>query len=161
MSSNTDDKTIKIISPTVHSVIDYAAIVVLVIAPSAFGLAGVFAYAAYGLAVAHFLLTITTRFDGGMFEVLSFRVHGLLELLIALGLIVSPWIFQFADMVVERNFFLLFGILLFGVWILTDYTQSQQRSRAEEASTVDKETSEDTADEQTEENEGGSNNQDA
>jgi hypothetical protein len=160
MSSTKDNTTIKIITPTVHSVIDYAAIVVLVIAPSVFGLGGVFAYGAYGLAVAHFILTITTRFDGGMFSVLSLRVHGLLELLIALGLIVSPWIFQFADMVVERNFFLLFGIVLFGVWILTDYTQTGQSAHVKDASETDKQAPEGAADDQAEEGEAESNNED-
>lgn len=121
-------KQLKVISPTIHSVIDYVIIAVLLVSPSVLELTGVFAYGAYGLAAAHFLLTITTRFAGGMFSVLSFRAHGVIELLIALGMVVSPWVFQFANQADPRNFFLTLGILLFALGFFTRY-QPYQKER--------------------------------
>lgn len=112
---------IKVITPTVHGVLDYIIIAIFLVAPSVFGLTGVFAFGAYGLAAAQFLLTVTTDFAGGLFRVLSLRIHGLLELLVAIGMIVSPWIFYFANQPTERNFFLFFGIFIFIIWLLTDY----------------------------------------
>jgi hypothetical protein len=121
MNAQENDTGIKIISPTVHSLFDYAFFVLFVVAPSVFELTGVFAYGAYGLALAYFLLSITTRYVGGLFDVLSLRVHAVLELLIALGMIASPWLFQFAGQPVVRNLFVLFGVVIFIVWILTRY----------------------------------------
>ncbi len=121
MKSSPQDLAIKVITPTVHSVLDYAAAIFLLLSPSLFGLSGVFAFGAYALGVAHLILTISTRSPGGLFEALSFQIHGLIELLIAIGMIISPWIFVFSDMAVERNFFLLFGIVMFVIWFLTRY----------------------------------------
>lgn len=144
MSMETDDNgtNIKVISPTAHGVLDYLVIVIFVIAPSLFGLSGVFAYGAYGLAAAHFLLTITTRFASGLFSVLSIRIHGLIELLVALGMIVSPWVFRFASQAGPRNFFLIFGIVLLALGFFTRYRprahqpdddDTQQSSATDEA----------------------------
>lgn len=127
MSQDADDTSIKIISPTTHGVIDYAFVALLFAAPSVLGFTGAFAYACYALGVVHLLLTITTRFAAGLYGVLSFRTHGLIELLVAIGLVISPWIFNFADLAVERNFFFGFGLLVFVVWMLTLYRQPKAK----------------------------------
>lgn len=127
MDNQLSNSQIKIISPTVHGVLDYVVVVLLLISPTLFELSGAFAFAAYALGLVHLLLTVTTSFSSGLFSVLSFRFHGLLELLIALGLIISPWLFAFTDLAVERNFFLLFGVAVFITWLLTGYVSKGKR----------------------------------
>lgn len=118
----------KPISATVHSVIDYVIILVFLLAPSVIGLTGVFAFGSYGLAAAHLLLTVTTQSAAELFPVLSFRIHGLIELVVAFGLVVSPWLFNFAAQSTPRNFFLVSGLLLIVIGFFTQY-QSQDASQ--------------------------------
>lgn len=131
METNTEGQHLKIIPPTLHSVIDYILIAVLLISPSILELAGLFAYGAYGLAVVYLLLTLTTRYAGGMFSGMSFRAHGVFELLLALGMIVSPWVFQFADQADPRNFFFVLGIVVFALGFFTRY-QPVERDSSED-----------------------------
>jgi hypothetical protein len=152
--SDTDTKiqppAIKVISPTTHGVLDYLVVAIFLIAPSVLGLTGVFAYGAYGLAAAHFLLTVTTDFASGLFPVLSLRIHALFELLVSLGMVVSPWIFGFSGDPIARNFFLGFGILIFAVWLATDYGLwvDEGRSDVSSGSDVSKSTDEGSEDKQ-------------
>ena len=130
MSKDTDNiSAVKIISPTFHGILDYVVVAIFLMAPSVFGLSGAFAYGAYGLATIHFLLTVTTRFAAGLFSVLPVRAHALIELIVAIGMVVSPWVFQFADQAAPRNFFLLFGIVLFVLGFLTQYQSKSKEDR--------------------------------
>lgn len=121
MQSNTE-ASIKIIPPTAHGVFDYLAVVVFAILPSLVEpIIGWFAIFFYLLAGAHLALTLATRFSAGMFDGISFRIHGLIELLVAILLVVCPWIVGFNDLTVVRNTFVISGMALFVVWLLTDY----------------------------------------
>ena len=110
----------KPISPTFHAILDYAAVVLFAVAPTVFGLTGLAAVAAYIAAVAHLALTVVTRTGLGMFTIIPLRWHGLLELIVSLVLIVLG-IAAFGAEATARSFFVLVGMLLFGIWILTDY----------------------------------------
>jgi hypothetical protein len=90
-------------------------------APMVFGFTGPAASALYWLAGMHLLMTGITDFPYGMFKVIPFRIHGALDVLGGLFLLVAPWVLGFAADGGPRNFFLATGVLGFAVIALTDY----------------------------------------
>ena len=87
-----------------------------------FGFSGQPASALYWLAGIHVLMTGMTDIPYGMFKVIPFRIHGAIDALAGLFLIVAPWILGFAGDADSRNFFLAVGVLGLVVVALTDYT---------------------------------------
>jgi hypothetical protein len=110
------------ISPRVHGILDYAAVAIFVNAPLVFGFSGTAASALYWLAGIHVLMTGITDFPYGMFKVIPFRIHGAIDGLGGLFLVVAPWVLGFAADARSRNFFLAMAILGFAIIALTDYT---------------------------------------
>ncbi len=87
-----------------------------------FGFTGRPASTLYWLAGIHLLMTGMTKFPYGMFKVIPFRIHGVIDALAAVFLIGAPWIVGFAADTNARNFFIGVGLLSFVVIALTDYT---------------------------------------
>ncbi len=113
----------KFISPRLHGIIDYAAVLVLLNAPTVFGFVGRPAKLAYWLAFIHLLLTGITSMPLGAFKLVPARVHGYLELVVGILVALSPRILGFGEIPAARNFFVAFGIALIGVYFLTQYAQ--------------------------------------
>jgi hypothetical protein len=106
----------------VHGILDYAFVAVFLNAPMVFGFTGQSASALYWLAGIHLLMTGITDFPYGMFKVIPFRIHGAIDALAGLFLIVAPWVLGFSADAAARSFFLGLGVLTFVVIALTDYT---------------------------------------
>jgi hypothetical protein len=87
-----------------------------------FGFHGTPAATVYWLAGIHLLMTGCTDFPLGFFKWIPFRIHGVIELLAGLFLIVAPWIFGFSRDYAARNFFLAIGFVVLAVVALTDYS---------------------------------------
>jgi hypothetical protein len=88
-----------IISRRIHGILDYVVALILILSPRLFGLEVGTAAARIPVilgwaAVAYSLLT---RYELGLFKVLSFRAHLAVDLLHGVFLATSPWIFGFAD----------------------------------------------------------------
>jgi hypothetical protein len=111
------------VSARVHGVLDYAMVAAFLNAPMVFGFHGTPAAVAYWLAGIHLLMTGFTDFPVGFFMWIPFKIHGLIELLAGIFVLVAPWIFGFAQEVAARNFFLGIAIILLVVVALTDYSQ--------------------------------------
>ena len=109
------------LKPRLHSYLDYAAIVFLFLAPSLFSLDGTPATLLYSVAIAYLGLVLLTAYPGGALRVIPFTIHGAIEFITAIGLIASPWLFQFAADGIARNLFVILGASLFVVWLVTDY----------------------------------------
>lgn len=116
----------KPITPRVHGILDYAIVAIFLNAPMVFGFTGTAASSLYWLAGLHLLMTGCTNFPYGMFKVIPFRIHGAIDLLGGLFLIVAPWVLGFSGDAGPRNFFLAVGILGFAVIALTDYTPREE-----------------------------------
>ncbi|MFL5483314.1 MAG: SPW repeat protein [Gemmatimonadaceae bacterium] len=113
----------KPISARVHGVLDYAVAAVFLNAPMVFGFQHTTASKiAYWLTGIHLLLTACTDFPLGPFKWIPFRIHGAIELVAGLFVLVAPWIFGFSGQEVSRNFFVVMGVLILIVAALTDYT---------------------------------------
>ena len=115
-----------------HGVIDYLLVLILVIGPGVAGFRGHQATLCYLLAAVHFALTILTRFPLGVLKHIGFPIHGAIELMVGVLLIVLPWIASFARGVLSRNFFVAIGALIVIIWFLTDYRGLRAAGRASE-----------------------------
>jgi hypothetical protein len=119
----------RILGPVSHGIIDYAMVILLAVGPGVAGFTGPQATICYGLAVVHFLLTIITRFPLGVLKTLPFWLHGTIEIVVAVMLVILPWLAHFSAGVHSRNFFVAIGVLIGVIFLLTDY-RSADRGRA-------------------------------
>jgi hypothetical protein len=112
----------KVLSPRVHGMLDYATVALFALAPTLFDFSGPYATACYVLAGGYLLITLLTDFPMGVARVIPFPMHGGLELVSGLALLAVPFLFGFHDDNHEaRNFFMGMGILFLGSWLLTDW----------------------------------------
>ncbi len=111
----------KIISPTNHGYLDFATVVIFLLAPTLLGLNELPAMLAYGLAVIHLAVTLATDFSFGVIKLIPFTLHGWIERLVGPLLVVIPFILGFANEAVARNFYIFIGMIIIIVGVLTDY----------------------------------------
>lgn len=111
----------KILSPRVHGYLDYAVVLLLALAPTLFDFTGTPAALCYILAILHAGISLMTAYPLGFARVIPFTVHGAIELVAAIGIILAPYLFDFSHLAGARNFFLISGVALAGVWLTTDY----------------------------------------
>lgn len=108
----------KILAPRVHGFLDYLTVVVFAAAPAAFGLTGLAATLSYLLAAVHLVMTVLTAFPLGVVMKVPFRLHGAVELVVGLVLVVlSVALFDG----IARTFYLVMGVVILAVWAATDY----------------------------------------
>ncbi|MBA3769238.1 MAG: hypothetical protein H0X08_01820 [Blastocatellia bacterium] len=115
----------KILSPKIHGYLDYVVVIAFAVAPSVLGLAGLPATLAYILAVVHLLLTLVTAFPVGLLKLVPFTIHGWIELVVSIGLIALPFVAGFSETPAARNFYITFGVVIFLVWLTTDYGSTE------------------------------------
>ena len=111
----------KILSPRNHGYLDYGVVLIFLLAPTLLGLSGLPAAIAYTLAVVHLALTLITAFPLGIAPILPLKIHGFIELIVSIALVLLPWILQFSNVPVARNFYVIMGGLIFMVWLVTAY----------------------------------------
>ena len=121
----------KIISPTLHGVLDYLTCALFAVAPSLFGFTGTYATVCYILAGGYLLITLLTNMPLGAIKTIPFWLHGRLEFISGLVLIVSPWLFGFANNSdTARNFFVAMGVVFLLVFLCTQWRAQEQRTPA-------------------------------
>lgn len=103
------------VGPRLHGLLDYVTVAVFLAAPSVLGFTGLSAGACYVLAVAHLLLTMLTDFPLGVRGSVSFRLHRAVEFLVAVVLIVGPWILAAEVPLSGRVFFGAMGAAILAV----------------------------------------------
>ena len=111
----------RILRPLPHGIIDYAMVLYLAAGPSVVGFRGKQAMICWALAVVHLLLTVLTRFPAGIVKIVRFPLHGAIELVVGLLLIILPWLANFSKGLLSRNFFVATGALILVIWFLTAY----------------------------------------
>lgn len=111
----------KFLNPRVHGYLDYATVALLALAPTLFAFGGVAAMICYLSAVGLLGLSLCTAYPLGIARLVPFTVHGVLEFAASIGFVVAPWLFGFDFIASARNFFVLFGIALFGLYLITNY----------------------------------------
>jgi hypothetical protein len=111
----------KIISPTQHGYLDYVTVVLFLVAPTLIGLTGVAGTLAYALAAIHLAMTLVTDFPLGIAKLLPFSIHGWVERVVGPVLILLPFALGFDT--VAQSFYVVIGIVIVVVGLLTDYQQ--------------------------------------
>ena len=119
----------KRLSARIHGVIDYGTVLILLISPGLFGMHTAASIFTYVLALVHLALTIFTDFDFGIVKVVPLRIHGLIELIVAFALIGIAFTFNASADQVAFYFYLIFAVVLFVVWIASDYKASFHHSK--------------------------------
>lgn len=118
----------KVISPRTHGYLDFLTVVIFLIAPTLLGLGELSAILAYSLAVLHLIVTLASDFPFGVVKLIPFTIHGWIERMVGPLLIAIPFILNFSDEEVARNFYIAMGIIIIVVGTLTDY-QAEIRDR--------------------------------
>jgi hypothetical protein len=117
----------KIISSKVHGLLDYATVIFLLAAPTIFQMEGTLCTFTYVLAGVHFALTALTAFEVGLIKVIPFRVHGILEVVVAIALAgIALW-FRSNDDNLGFYFYLGLAIVIMIVFLLTDFKSVPKR----------------------------------
>lgn len=112
----------KVLNPRIHGYLDYAAVALLALAPSLFGFAGVAAAICYFVAVVQLGMSLLTAYPLSLAKIIPFKVHGAVELGVAAGLALSPWVFGFSQQDAARSFFIIAGVGLALVVFVTNYS---------------------------------------
>jgi hypothetical protein len=109
------------ISRQMHGIADYIYAPVMFFAPKIAGFeeednaSSICNIVASGVLVS----TILTRAEWGLFRVLPFRAHLILDVAVSLSSLAAPWIFGFASNVRARNTFVAMGAVGAVVTVLT------------------------------------------
>jgi len=111
----------KKLSPTTHGILDYATVLFLVVSPSLFGMEPPGSYLTHALAVVHLILTFTTDFPAGVLKIIPLRIHGLIEVTVSILLLAVAITFKILGYPVSFYFYLVFSVVLFMVWTVSDY----------------------------------------
>lgn len=126
---NTTIPDLKILSPATHGPLDYLFAIFLFVAPTLFAFFDTATILAYTFGAGYILAATLTLYPLGVVRLLSFPMHGILELIMALFWIACPWLFNFANDIAGRNFFVAAGVVLLVVVALTDYEGSTTGTR--------------------------------
>jgi hypothetical protein len=111
----------RILSPRIHGVIDLITVAVLVLGSIVVGLGGSPLAIALTLAAVHLLMTLLTDFPMGVWKRIPFFVHGIVELVVGIGLLILPSYAGYSPGSPARRFYLAMGAVILIVWALTAY----------------------------------------
>ena len=111
----------KFLDPRTHGYLDYLAVAVVALAPTLFGFGGVAATICYVVAAMQLGMSLLTAYPLGAAKVIPFTVHGAVELVVAIALVAAPWLFAFSSEDAARNFFIVSGLGLLAVYLVTNY----------------------------------------
>jgi len=117
----------KVISSKLHAVLDYATVIFLLLSPSLFGMEGTLAKFTYVLAGVHFVLTALTAYEYGLANVIPFKVHGYIELVVAAALTGVAFWFRSNDSSTGFYFYLALAAVILMVYSLTDFSSARAK----------------------------------
>lgn len=115
----------KLLNSKIHSAIDYIVVIFLWLAPTLFGLSSPISTFSYVLGAIHLALTVFTNFHFGLIKIIPVKIHGWIELLVAIVLMLSSVLlsgFIASDSLIDKYFFAGFGVAVLITWAITDYS---------------------------------------
>jgi len=118
----------RLIQPAIHRVLDFVTVIAFAAAPSVLGLSGAPALVSYGLACIHLALTLLTRFSREGRAPISFKLHGVIEMVVGPVLIVAPFALGWGG--IAKTFYLAAGAVIVAVWALSTYGEEHDRISA-------------------------------
>ena len=115
----------KPISPKIHGVIDYLTVPLLLAAGPLFGFNGQPAEITSTLAGVVLVYSLFTAYPPGLVKMIPFPMHRVIDIVLGVALIVSPFVLRFTDGR-ARNFFVAMGVLSLVIVALTDFSADSQ-----------------------------------
>jgi hypothetical protein len=120
----------RILDARIHGVLDLVFVGFFLVGPLLFSLGGAPAAIAYSLAVIHLMMTLLTRFPLGIWKTIPFVVHGIVELVVGIFLLILPTLAGYARGSPARGFYMITGAVILVVWALTRYGPADDSVRA-------------------------------
>src|ERR1700692_2013503 len=119
-SSSREGENMKVISDTAHGILDYLTVAIFALAPSILGLTGVAALVSYALAAIHLTMTLLTNMPLGVFKIIPMGLHAVVDMGVGAVLVVASLVLPtiLGD---KREFFLVMGLVILAVWLLSSY----------------------------------------
>ena len=115
---------VRLVPWVVHSAVEYVAAVLLVLAPFLFGFSTDAArYAAIALGVVVLLVAVISRSPLGVTKSLPVSAHATLDYVLAVVLVLLPFVLGFADDTPAVTFFVLLGVAHAALSMLTRFPQ--------------------------------------
>lgn len=111
----------RILSATTHGIIDYLFVILLALSPTIFHMEGNLSTFTYALAGVHLLLTILTDFKPGLIKLIPFRVHGLIEIIVALALAGVAFYFYEQGSTLGFYYYMAIAAVILLVFSLTNF----------------------------------------
>jgi len=105
--------------------LDYIVGIILLLAPSIFRFGGTGAASRVFIiaGIAALVYSVFTNYELGLIKVLPFKAHLTLDTLNGLFLLLSPWLFGFADQIKGPH--IVFGLIELGAVVLTGTARSE------------------------------------
>lgn len=119
---------LKFLSDKMHGILDYGVVIIFALAPSLLGIVDTAALLCYALAAIHLVMTFFTDMPFGVVKVIPIKLHGTIELIVGLALIVVAW--TISDLMSGQLFFTLMGAVIFFVWVSSNYGDAKVRAAA-------------------------------
>ena len=119
---------LKFLSDKMHGILDYGVVIIFALAPSLIGIVGTAAWLCYALAAIHLAMTLLTDMPLGVVKIIPMKLHGTIELIVGLALIVVAW--TISDVESGQLFFTLMGAIIFFVWVSSNYGDAKIREAA-------------------------------
>ena len=88
------------VTTSIHGLFDYTGAVAMVIAPQLFGFStvgGAAVWSFWGLAAVILVQAVCTDYEAGVLRLVPMKLHLGIDLLLATGLALSPWLCAFYD----------------------------------------------------------------
>lgn len=110
----------RFISTKVHGVIDYLWSIVLLASPWLFGFAngGAETWVPVILGIGGIVYAVVTNYELGLVKVLPMPVHLMIDLAMGVFLLLSPWLFGFAENIAAPH--VVLGIMAIGTSLMTE-----------------------------------------
>ena len=113
----------RFIDARIHGVLDIVIVFIFLLAPLVLGLGGSPAAISYILAVVYLVMTLLTDYPMGIRKTIPFFVHGIVEPIIGVFLVILPTIDGYAPGSPARRFYTIIGATILVIWALTAYTR--------------------------------------
>ena len=109
------------INSKTHGMLDYALVVLLLLSPTLFSLGSLTSIFTYATASIHLILTLCTDFEPGVFKIIPFKIHGIIEIIVAVTLVGIAFYLGSIEGSVSKIFYLCFALVVFIAWLITDF----------------------------------------
>jgi len=110
---------LKFLSDKMHGILDYGVVLIFALVPTLLGIGGTASWLCYALAGIHLVMTFFTDMPLGVVKLIPIKLHGTIELIVGLALIVVAWTIE--DLQSGQLFFTLMGAIIFFVWVSSNY----------------------------------------